>query len=441
MEIVWAEGDGAMLSSDGLSERYKTMANSPGKVARTEGDVGKAFSGASKQLAAEYEVPYLAHAMMEPLNCLIDFRKDNCEIWTGTQLQTGDRNTAAKVLGLKPDQVKIHTTLLGGGFGRRGNPNSDYVREAAQVAKVVKKPIKVIWTREDDIKGGYYRPMWSDKIAATLNSEGNPIAWRHTIVGQSILEGTPFQGMIKDGIDVTSVEGAADIPYNIPNILVDLHSPKIGIPVQWWRSVGHSHTAFVVETFIDELAHEAKTDSLEFRRKLLTGHPRHQGVLVLAAQKAGWGSALRAGRGRGIAVHESFGSFVAQVAEVSVSAEGNVHVHQVVCAVDCGRVVNPDTVVAQMEGGIVFGLSAALYGAITLKNGRVEQSNFHNYPLVRMNGMPNIDVFIVPSDEPLGGVGEPGVPPIAPAVANAVFAVTGKRIRTLPITAAALKKV
>jgi len=434
LEIVWAEGDGSRLSTDGLRKQYMEMANTPGKAARTEGDVEKAFSGATKRLNAEYEVPYLAHAMMEPLNCLIDFRNDSCEIWTGTQLQTGDRNTAAKVLGLKPGQVKIHTTFLGGGFGRRGNPYSDYVGEAAQVAKALKKPVKVIWTREDDIKGGYYRPMWSDKIAATLNSEGYPTAWRHTIVGQSILEGTPFQGMIKEGVDATSVEGAADIPYNIPNVLVDLHSPKIGVPVQWWRSVGHSHTAFVVETFIDELAYAAKADPLEFRRRLLAGHPRHQGVLALAAQKAGWGSVMPAGRGRGIAVHESFGSFIAQVAEVSVSADGNVHVHRVVCAVDCGQVVNPDTVAAQMEGGIVFGLSAALYGTITLKDGHIEQSNFHNYPLLRMNGMPTVEVFIVPSQEPLGGVGEPGVPPIAPAVANAIFAITGKRIRTLPIT-------
>ncbi|HVO66355.1 MAG TPA: xanthine dehydrogenase family protein molybdopterin-binding subunit [Syntrophales bacterium] len=440
LEIVWEEGEGTKLSTVGLREQYKGLAKTAGAVARKQGDTAKAFRGAAKQISAEYEVPYLAHAMMEPLNCLVDFRGDSCEIWTGTQFQTVDRNTAAKVLGLKPDQVKLHTTLLGGGFGRRANPYSDFVMEAAQVAKAVKKPVKVIWSREDDIKGGYYRPMWSDRITAALDAKGNPIAWQHTIVGQSILAGTPFQGMIKNGIDVTSVEGAEDIPYEIPNILVDLHTPKIGIPVQWWRSVGHSHTAFVVESFIDELAYAAKKDPFEFRRRLLSGHPRHKGALELAARKAGWGAALPADQARGIAVHESFGSFIAQVAEVSVSNDGNVHVHRVVCAIDCGRVVNPDTIAAQMEGGIVFGLTAALYGAITFKNGRVEQSNFHNYPMLRMNDMPKVEVHIVPSEEPLGGVGEPGVPPIAPAVANAVFAATGTRIRTLPIRPAELKK-
>lgn len=440
LEIVWDEGEGAKLSTAGMREQYKSLANTPGAVARKEGDTGKVFPGAARQISAEYEVPYLAHAMMEPLNCLIDFRGNSCEIWTGTQSQTVDRNTAATVLGLKPDQVTLHTTLLGGGFGRRANPYSDFVMEAAHVAKAVKKPVKVIWSREDDIRGGYYRPMWSDRITAAVDAKGNPIAWQHTIVGQSILDGTPFKGMIKAGIDVTSVEGAEDIPYEIPNILVDLHSPKVGVPVQWWRSVGHSHTAFVVESFIDELAHAAKKDPYEFRRKLLSKHLRHKSVLELAARKSDWGKTLPAGQKRGIAIHESFGSFIAQVAEVSVSNDGKVHVHRVVCAIDCGRVVNPDTIAAQMEGGIVFGLTAALYGAITLKNGRVEQSNFHNYQMLRMNEMPKVEVHIVPSQEPLGGVGEPGVPPIAPAVANAIFAATGKRIRTLPIRTEELKK-
>jgi isoquinoline 1-oxidoreductase subunit beta len=440
LEIVWAEGDGVKISTTALRRQYTGLANTPGKAARAVGDTGKAFLGAATTLSAEYEVPYLAHAMMEPLNCLIDFRGDTCEIWTGTQSQTVDRDKAAQVLGLKPGKVQLHTTFLGGGFGRRANPDSDFVVEAAEVAKALKKPVKVIWSREDDIKGGYYRPMWSDKISAALDANGNPVAWQHTIVGQSILEGTVFQGMVKDGVDATSVEGAEDIPYNIPNILVDVHSPKIGIPVQWWRSVGHSHTAFVVESFIDELAHAAKKDPLEFRRSLLLRHPRHKAVLELAAQKAGWGTSLPAGYGRGIAVHDSFGSFIAQVAEVSVSADGSVHVHRVVCAVDCGRVVNPDTVSAQMEGGIVFGLTAALYGAITLKDGRVEQSNFHNYQMLRMSAMPAVEVYIAPSEEPPEGVGEPGVPPVAPAVANAVFAATGKRIRTLPISTAELKK-
>jgi isoquinoline 1-oxidoreductase subunit beta len=309
------------------------------------------------------------------------------------------------------------------------------------VAKVVRKPVKVVWTREDDTRGGYYRPMWYDRISASLDAKGRIAAWKHTIVGQSIIEGTPFAAMmVKDGVDATSVEGAAETPYEIPNIMVDLHSPKLPVPVQWWRSVGHSHTAFVVESMIDEMAYEAKQDPYEFRRHMLAKHPRHRGVLELAATRAGWGDKLPEGRFRGIAQHESFGSFLAQVAEVSVAKNGKVRVHRVVCAIDCGRVVNPDTIEAQMEGGIVFGLSAALYGAITLKNGRAEQSNFHNYPLLRMNEMPKVEVYIVPSREALGGVGEPGVPPIAPAVANAVFAATGKRIRSLPISPDMLKR-
>jgi isoquinoline 1-oxidoreductase beta subunit len=295
-------------------------------------------------------------------------------------------------------------------------------------------PVKVIWTREDDMKGGYYRPMWFDRISAGLDEKGNLVTWRHTIVGQSIVSGTLFEeGLVKNGIDETSVEGAKDIPYDIPNILVDLHTTKNGVPVLWWRSVGHSHTAFVVETFIDEVAHAAGKDPFEFRRALLSKHPRHKAVLELAAQKAGWGAALPAGRGRGIAVHESFGSFIAHVAEVSVKPGGEVRIHKVVCAIDCGRVVNPETITAQMESAIVFGLSAARYGAITLKDGRVEQSNFNDYWMLRIDEMPEVEVHIVPSTEPPGGVGEPGVPPIAPAVANGMFAVTGKRIRRLPI--------
>lgn len=440
LEIVWNEGPMATLETAKQREEYAALAQKPGAVARKEGDVGKALKQAARRISAEYDVPYLAHATMEPLNCVVDLRADRCDIWTGTQFQTADRDAAVKVSGLKPEQVNIHTTFLGCGFGRRANPQSDFVSEAVRIAKEVKVPVKMIWTREDDTRAGYYRPMWHDRISAGIDKSGKPVAWRHTIVGQSIMEGTPFEGMIKNGVDETSVEGAHDIPYAIPNILVDLHSPKSGVPVLWWRSVGHSHTAFVVESFLDELAHAAGKDPYAYRLSLLRKHPRHAGVLKLAAEKAGWGKALPAGHARGIAVHASFGSYIAQVAEVSVKPDGSVRVHKVVCAIDCGKTVNPDTITAQMEGGIVFGLSAALHGEITFKKGRVEQSNFHDYPVVRMNEMPDVSVHIVKSAEPPGGVGEPGVPPIAPAVANAIFAATGKRIRRLPIRPEELKK-
>jgi isoquinoline 1-oxidoreductase beta subunit len=441
LEIVWDEGPNATLSTEVMREDYTKLAQTPGTVARKEGDPQQAILSAAKQISAEYEVPYLAHATMEPLNCVVDLREDSCDIWTGTQFETADRNAAALVAGLEPERVKVHTALLGGGFGRRANPQSDFVVQAVHVAKAAKKPVKVIWTREDDMKGGWYRPMWHDRIAAGLDANGNIVAWHHTIVGQSIITGSPFEdAMLKDGVDVTSVEGAADIPYKIPSILVDLHTPKIGVPVQWWRSVGHSHNAFVVESFMDELAHAAGADPYEFRRNLLEAHPRHKAVLELAAQQANWRAPLPECHGRGIALHKSFESFIAQVAEVSVAPDGEIRVHRVVCAVDCGKVVNPNTVAAQMESGIVFGLTAALHGAITLKDGRVRQGNFHQYPLLTMQETPKIEVLIVASNEPPTGVGEPGAPPIAPAVTNAVFAATGRRVRRLPIRPEELKK-
>ncbi|MET0226645.1 MAG: xanthine dehydrogenase family protein molybdopterin-binding subunit, partial [Dokdonella sp.] len=437
--LEWDDGAGAAISTPALREEYRKLAATPGLVAKTAGDVDAAFKGSPNVIEADYEVPFLAHAPMEPLNCTVEFAKDGgCDIWTGTQFQGVDQMVAAKILGLKPAQVRIHTTFLGGGFGRRANPASDFIAEAAEVAKASKRTVKVVWTREDDIHGGYYRPMWLSRFRAAVGEQGKPVAWSHTIVGQSIIAGTPFaSAMIKDGIDATSVEGAADSPYlaTIPAHRVDLHSPTSPITVLWWRSVGHSHTAFAVESFIDELAHAAKQDPLEYRRALLPADSRERRALDLAAAKFGWGQPLPQGHAAGLALHQSFGSYVAQIAEVSVE-DNKVRVHRVVCAIDCGPVVNPLTVEAQMQSGIVYGLSAALHGELTVKDGKVEQSNFHDYPALRLAEAPIMEVHIVPSTDKMGGCGEPGTPPIAPAVGNALFALTGKRLRQLPLRVA-----
>ena len=439
LEITWDEGARAELSTEAMRRHYIALAGSPGLVARKDGDEGIMARG-GKKLEADYELPYLAHADMEPLSCAVDLRPEGCDIWVGTQGQTANRDVVAKMAGLRPEQVKVHTTYLGGGFGRRGNPHSDFVVLAMEVALAVKKPIQVLWSREDDMKGGYYRPLWYARMSAGFDDGGNLVAWQHRIVGQSIMKGTfNEKRRIKNGVDIASVEGAQELPYDIPNILVDLHSPEEGLTVQWWRSVGHSHTGFEVESFIDELAHAAGKDPYQFRRSLLARHPRHRGVLDLAAQKSGWGGPLPAGRARGIAVFESYGSFVCQVAEVSVDVRGRVRVHRVVCAVDCGMTVNPATIEAQMQGGTVFGLTAALHGAITVKNGRVQQENFDDYPLLSMDEMPVIEVHLVQSREKPGGIGETAVPPIAPALTNAIFAATGKRIRRLPIDGTLLR--
>jgi len=439
LKVDWDLGPNAGLSTEQMLRDFAEMSQKPGNLAKKVGDPDAALKTAAKAITATYDVPYLAHCMMEPLNCVVDLRADSCELWTGTQFETVDRANAAKVAGLAPEKVKINTTLLGGGFGRRANPASDFVVEAVHVAKVAKAPVKVVWTRDDDLKGGWYRPMWHDRFFAGVDASGEPVAWKHTIVGQSIAEGTPFEPlMVKDGVDAASVEGAADILYGIPNLRVELHSPKIGVPVQWWRSVGHSHTGFSVEAFFDEVAHAGGKDPYELRRKLLANQPRMLEVLELCAQKAKWGSKLPPGVGRGIATHFSFDSYVAQVVEASVEKNGTVHVHRVFCAVNCGMVINPDTVKAQMEGGIIFGLTAALKTEITLKNGRVEQTNFHDYQMLRMFESPEIEVHIVPSTENPSGVGEPGVPPVAAALANAIFAANGKRVRRLPIRASDL---
>ena len=434
LQVTWDEGSLSGLSTAAQREQYAQLAKQPGAVAKKEGDAPAAMASAAKKLDAVYEVPYLAHAPMEPLNCVADVRADGCDVWTGTQFQTMERMVAAQAAGLKPEQVQVHTMLLGGGFGRRAVPDCHFVQEAVQVSKAVRAPVKVMWTREDDIRGGYYRPTALHALSGGLDASGNIVAWQQRIVCQSFMAGTPFEAFaVKDGVDATAVEGLSDIPYEIPNILGEWQKAASGVPTLWWRSVGHSHTAFVIESFLDELAHEGGKDPLELRRALLKNHPRHRRVLELAADKADWGKPLAAGRGRGLAVHESFGSFVAQVAEATVAEDGSVKVDRVVCAIDCGPTVNPDTIRAQMESGIVFGLTAALHGEITFENGRVQQRNFHDYPVLRMNEMPLVETFIVNSNDKMGGVGETGVPPIAPAVTNAIFNATGRRIRRLPI--------
>jgi isoquinoline 1-oxidoreductase subunit beta len=441
LRVEWDESKAERRGSAELFAEYKVLAEKPGLKARTDGDVAAGLVSAAKTFEATYEFPYLAHAPMEPLDCVVKLSSDKCEVWAGSQIPTLDQGAIAQVVGLAPDKVELHTLLAGGSFGRRATPVADVASEAASVAKAIagRAPVKLVWTREDDIRGGRYRPLFVHRFRAGLDAKGRIVAWEHRIVGQSFLKGTPFGGLIKDGIDATSVEGGSTLPYAIPSLSVELHSPDVGVPTLWWRSVGSSHTAFSTETFLDELAKAANRDPFELRRELLEKHPRHRGVLELAAAKAGWGSPLPAGRGRGIAVHESFGSFVANVVEVTLRKDGLPKVERVVCAVDCGIAVNPDVVRAQMEGGIGFGLGAALYGEISLDKGRVVQSNFHDYRSLRIDEMPPVEVHIVPSTEAPTGVGEPGVPCIAPAVANAMFQLTGKRVYRLPFAQAVAK--
>jgi isoquinoline 1-oxidoreductase beta subunit len=434
LQVQWNEGAGASFSTAALLEEYRQLARTPGATAARVGDADQVLIRTKRIIEAEYVLPYLAHACMEPLNCVAHVTGEGCEIWTGTQWQTQDLNRAAAALGCDPGKVKLYTTFLGGGFGRRANPVSDIVVEAVHVAKGLDKPVQTIWTREDDTRGGYYRPFFLHRVRGVLDTQGMPLAWRHTIVGQSIFTGVDLVGeFVRNGVDPASVEGVGDMPYAVPNLMVDLHSPPNPVPVQWWRSVGHTHTAFAVNCFLDELAFAARKDPVEFRRALLAKKPRHLAVLDLAAEKARWGKSLPAGHFHGVALEESFGSIVAQVAEVSVNGT-EVRVHRVVCVIDCGFAVIPDQVVAQMESGIVYGLSAALRGEITLVGGRVQQSNFHDYAPLRMNEMPVVETHIVNSGAAMGGAGEPGTPCIAPAVCNAIFAATGKRVRELPLS-------
>jgi len=435
LRVMWDESRAERRGTEELYAAYRTLATRPGKPAKQVGDTAGSLRGATKIIEAVYEFPYLAHAPMEPLDGVVRIGADGVELWAGSQAPTIDQQVVAHVAGVAPDKVRIHTLLAGGSFGRRATPDGDIAGEAAAVAKAIGdgKPVKVMWTREDDIRGGKYRPLYVHRLRAGLDANGAIVGWEHRIVGQSILGGTPFEAaMVKDGIDPTSVEGAANLPYDIPNLTVELHTTKVGVPVLWWRSVGSTHTAYSTETFLDELAQASGRDPLELRRALLAKHPRHLAALNLAAEKAGWDRPLTAGRARGVAVHESFNTVVAQVAEVSRRPDGLPSVERVVCAVDCGTAINPDVVLAQMEGGIGFGLAAALWSEVTLVQGRVQQQNFNDYRPLRIVEMPAVEVHIVPSGAAPTGVGEPGVPPIAPAVANAFFQLTGQRVRRLP---------
>jgi isoquinoline 1-oxidoreductase subunit beta len=432
--IEWNETAAFKGSTEQLFSDYRALAKTPGASAKKEGDVEQAFRDSARTLEATYEFPYLAHATMEPMNCVVRVGKDECEIWNGEQFQTGDQIAVAKLLGIPQASVTIHQLFAGGSFGRRANPLSDYVVEAAAIAKSagLSTPVKLVWTREDDLKAGYYRPMFVHTLKAGLDKEGNIIAWQHRIVGQSILAGTLFAG--PGPIDPASVEGASNLPYAIPNLSVELHSPKVPVPVLWWRSVGSTHTAFSTECFIDDIARASSKDPYEFRRALLAKHPRHLAVLDLAVEKAGWKKARASGEVMGLAVHESFGSVVAEVAQLKKTDSG-VSLERVICAVDCGLAVNPNIVAMQMESGIGYGLSAALEGAVTLKDGLVQQGNFDDYPVLRMNQMPAIEVHIVPSRNKPSGVGEPGTPVIAPALCNALAVVNGTPARVLPLSA------
>lgn len=430
LKITWDDTAAEKRSSDAMIEDYRKLLAKPGLEARKEGKGAAALKGAGQVVTADFEFPYLVHAPMEPLNCTVEYKPGtSCVIHSGSQMPTGDQAAACAVLGLKPEQVTIVTLLAGGSFGRRATPDADLVSEAAQIAKALngKAPVKLMWTREDDIRTGKYRPMNVHRMTARVNN-GAIEAWGDRTAIQSIMEGTPF--LPPGAPDFSSIEGSNDIAYAIPNISVDVHLVKNPVPVLWWRSVGHTHTAYAKEHFFDVVAKKAGKDPIALRQELLAKEPRQLGVLNLAIEKAG---PLPAGKTRGVAVHHSFSSYVAEVADVTVNADGTFHVDRVVCAVDCGTVINPDIVRAQMEGGIGYGLSAILGEALTIKDGAPVQSNFFDYNVLRMAQMPKVEVYIVPSTEPPSGVGEPGVPPIGPAVANALHAATGKTYAKLPL--------
>jgi CO/xanthine dehydrogenase Mo-binding subunit len=432
LDIEWDEGPNANVTTESIVAQMARASKNNGVAARTDGDFAKAIPTAAKKFEAVYEMPFLAHAAMEPMNCTVHVTKDSCDIWVGIQVVGRAQATAAQVTGLPPEKVQVHNHLIGGGFGRR--LDVDGITQAVAIAKQVDGPVKIVWSREEDIQHDVYRPYYYDGFTAGLDAQNKLIAYHHRVTASSILARWAPPAFV-NGLDADAVEGAAkQMPYGIPNILVDyVRDEPPGLTTGWWRGVGPTHNVFVVESFIDELAAATKTDPVEFRRSMLASQPRVLGVLNLAAERAGWGTPLPEGVGRGISVQFAMSSYLSQVAEVEVSKEGEVKVRRVVCAVDCGQIVNPDTIVAQIEGGIVFGLSAALWGEITLNGGRVEQRKFNDYRVLRINETPIIEVHLVKNGEAPGGIGEPGTIGIAPAVANAIFAATGKRIRKLPI--------
>jgi isoquinoline 1-oxidoreductase beta subunit len=438
LTITWDEGTNAKLSTADIMNTLKAASQHKTPImARQEGDVAGALKAAVKTVEASYELPFLAHAPMEPINCVVHVRADECEIWLGTQVPTQAQGWAAQVTGFPLDKVIVHNHLIGGGFGRR--LVAEYVGQAVAIAKQVSYPVKVIWTREEDIQHDLYRPTYYDRLSAGLGADGLPTVWIDHVAGGSVLGNYIPGGWPQDKLDDDAVDGAAKPPYDLPVIQVDWVREDPPMPITWWRGVGPTHNVFVVESFMDELAHAAGKDPVEYRRALTKNQPRAAGVLELAAEKSGWGSPLPAGSGRGISLHDAFGSFMAAVLEISVSPAGEITLQRAVVAVDCGIAINPNTVEAQIEGGLIFGLSAALYSGITFSNGRVEQSNFHDYRILRINEAPKIEVYHVKSLESPGGIGETATVSAGPALANAIFAATGKRLRSLPIDRNQLK--
>jgi isoquinoline 1-oxidoreductase subunit beta len=443
LQIAWDDSRAETRSTAAIMAEYKELAKRPGHVAASRGDAAKGLSSAAKVFEAEFEFPYLAHATMEPLNGTVARNPDGTiEVWSACQLQTVEQAVVASIMGVSPEKVKLNTLFAGGSFGRRITPQADYLAEATTILKAIdgRAPVHLVWTREDDMRGGFYRPMVYHRVRAGLDREGRIAGWQHTIVGKSILIGSPFEAMVVNNVDASSVEGVSDTSYAIANFRTEVHNSTEGVPVLWWRSVGHTHTSQAMEVFIDELARAAGRDPVQFRLDLLKDAPREAAVLRLAAEKAGWGESLPKGRGRGVAVHKAMGSHVAMVADATVGG-GSLKVDRIVAAVDCGIPVNPDVIAAQVEGAVGFTLSSVLRNRITLDGGRVQQANFDSFEPTRMSEMPKVEVYIVPSTEPPTGIGEPGVPTVAPAVANAVFAAAGKRLRSLPLDMASLRGV